>query len=137
MSNHAFQPGQAKPPKHKDAFVAAKIALCFLFAFLFAYYLSKMKGPAQNYSAGHILETRVSVVGTRESNRGSYVYYRGEARVSYSANGKDYVEWLPATKTMNDREWLSFELSRRVDDEAEVRWNKSDPTMGTVVLHLK
>jgi hypothetical protein len=85
------------------------------------------------------LDTRITLQGYRDASQANpaSIYYRGEANVTYTANGKQYTQWLPATNVTSDREWLAFRLSRREDGSAEVRWNPSDPSQAEATLHLR
>ena len=68
--------------------------------------------------------------------RPARIYYLGEAKVAYLANGRQQIAWLPATARIDDRAWIAFELSHRLDDTAQIQWNPADPTHGVATLHL-
>jgi hypothetical protein len=91
-------------------------------------------------SPAHVVETRIVTVGVFDGGAyagpSNHVLYRLESHVSYTANGKSYEEWLPASDNVANKQWLSFRLSRRTGNDAEVTWNPRDPAQGRVSLHL-
>lgn len=135
MSNHAFRRKnrQAKPLSIKEILASGLVGLLLVFS-IWAL-LSKL-APEMRHTTGHILQTRTSIVGLQSSNHSGNIFYRAEAQVAYTADGRDYVEWLPATKATTDKAWLDLELSRRADDAADVSW-KSDPKTASAALHYR
>jgi hypothetical protein len=85
-----------------------------------------------------VVATRITIQGYRDADqaRPAEIYYRGEANVTYTAHGKQYVVWVPATDNTPDREWLAFQLSRMKDDLADVKWNPADPSQARATLHF-
>jgi len=74
--------------------------------------------------SGKVLNTRISVVGVRDSAyRGGQIYYRAEAEVVYSVDKADHDAWIPASKTFASRAELEFWLSQKDPNNCTVRWN--------------
>ncbi len=60
--------------------------------------------------AGNVLETRIAVEGTRESNFGGSILYRIEALVRYDLHGHAQGRWMPASEVTSDRDLLTLRL---------------------------
>jgi hypothetical protein len=91
-----------------------------------------------NISMGQVLETRVALQRVRPAGKigGAAFYYRGEAHVTYVADGRPYDLWLPTTEEDSNRDWLAFKMSKRLNDTAEIKWNPAKPSQGVVFLNL-
>jgi hypothetical protein len=138
MSNHLYKP--VPPTRRSAAIWAVPATLLFAVAVLCLNFIPRPQPHANwNLSPAHVSATRITTQGFRDASQAhpAEIYYRGEANVTYTANGEQYTLWLPATSISSDREWLAFRLSRRKDDSAEVKWNPSDPSQAEATLHLR
>ena len=137
MSNHGARQKPPKASKLPLLLTTAAVATAFILA-LTIFYLA-IRGQKWNHSSGQLLETRVVVMGTRDASQAhpAVIYYRAEARVSYNALGRSYTSSLPTTIIQPDRNLVAFELSKRIDNQAEVNWDSTNPTHGMASLHLR
>ena len=137
MSNHL----RKHPSLHKKPTTWPLPAVLLLVAALLSIYFISRPQPHANWnvSDGRVLDTRITLQGYHDASQANpaSIYYRGEADVTYSANGMQYTQWIPVTNMTPDREWLAFRLSRRKDDSADVRWNPSNPQQAEATLHLR
>lgn len=141
MSNHLRKPSRkSSPPRRNTATWAVPAILVLAVVVLCLNFIPRPQPHANwNISSVHVSDTRITTQGYRDASQANpaQIYYRGEANVTYTANGKQFTQWLPATEMTSDREWLAFRLSRRRDDSAEVKWNPSDPSQAEAILHLR
>ena len=137
MSNHLYRP--SAPVKKASTWWLPAILLLVVVVLCLNFVPRPQPHSNWKISTAQISDTRITNQGYRDAAeaRPAEIYYRGEALVTYAADGKQYTVWAPATKTTTDRAWLSFVLSRRKDDTAEVKWNPSDPSQAEATLHLR
>ena len=137
MSNHLRKPS---PPRRNAATWAVPATLLLAVVVLCLNFIPRPQ-PHANWkiSSAHVSDTRITTQGYRDASQANpaQIYYRGEANVTYTANGNQYSQWLPATEITSDREWLTFRLSRTKDGTAELRWNPSNPSQAEAILHLR
>ncbi|MGA9072411.1 MAG: hypothetical protein WB424_19275 [Terracidiphilus sp.] len=62
-------------------------------------------------ATGKVLETRIVVDHTRESNYGGRIFYRIDARVQYEIQGGQQERWIAASEATTERELLSIKLA--------------------------
>jgi hypothetical protein len=135
MSNHSY-----RKPKPHESHTGLAIAVTILIVVLI-YFLNfgSRHNPHANWhvSPAQVLETRITLQGTRDAAeaRPAEIYYQGEAHVTYTADSKQYDQWLPATNTIADRAWLAFYMSQHSTKTAEVKWNPANPSQAVVILH--
>jgi len=137
MSNHLRK---SSPSSRNTATWAVPATLVLAVVVLGLNFIPRPQPHANwNTTTGHVLETRITIQGYRDASQANpaSIYYRGEANVTYSANGTQYTQWIPVTDITPDHERLAFRLSRRKDDSAEVRWNPSNPLQAEATLHLR
>jgi len=137
MNNH---PPKSSPRRRNIANWAVPATLLFALVVLCLNFIPRPQPHANwNVSPGHVLDTRITLQGYHDASQANpaSIYYRGEADVTYSANGMQYTQWISVTNITPDREWLAFRLSRRKDDSADVRWNPSNPQQAEATLHLR
>jgi hypothetical protein len=60
---------------------------------------------------GTVLETRMVVDHLRDSPYGGQIYYRIEAHVRYSIEGRQKEQWMTASETTAGREMLAAKLA--------------------------
>ena len=128
------------PPRRNAATWAVPTTLLLAVVVLCLNFIPRPQ-PRANWkiSSAHVLDTRITIQGYRAASEANPadIHYRGEANVTYTANGNQYTQWLPATAITSDHDWLAFRLSRLRGDSAEVKWNPSNPSQAEAVLHLR
>jgi hypothetical protein len=82
-------------------------------------------------AAGKVLETRIAVVGSQESNFGGRILYRIEALVRYDLHGQVQERWMPASEVTSDRDLLTLRLVKR---SCEVYWTPYYPDNANCLL---
>ena len=136
MSNHAYH----QPTLHKSRTAQAFAVTILIVILIYFLNFGPQHNPHANWhiSPAHVLETRITLQGTRDAGeaRPAEIYYRGEAHVTYTADSKQYNQWLPATNTIADRVWLAFYMSQHSAKAAEVKWNPNNPSQAVVILHV-
>jgi hypothetical protein len=136
MSNHAYH----EPKLHKSHTGLAIVGTILIAAMilLLNFFPRPQFHANWHVSPAHVLETRITLQGTRDAGeaRPAEIYYQGEAHVTYTADDKQYDQWLPATNTITDRAWLAFYMSQHSAKAAEVKWNPTNPSQAVVILHV-
>lgn len=134
MSNHSCR--EPKPHRKYSGWALIGVSLLILFVLSLNFIQRSPAHANWHTSEARVLGTRITVQGSRGAShtRPSEIYYRGEAHVTYTANGKQYDQWLPATNTIDDRDWLAVYLSKHSATTAEVKWNPANPSQGRVTL---
>lgn len=136
MSNHSYR--ESKSHKSRAGLAIAGTLLIAVLILLPNFIPRHNPHANWNVSEATVLATRITLQGTRDADQAhpAEIYYRGEAHVTYTADGKQYDQWLPATDTIPDRNWLAFYLSRRSNKTAEARWNPANPSQAVVTLRV-
>ena len=75
---------------------------------------------------GRVLETRIAVAGTRESDYGGSIWYRIDAHVQYDLRGQMQDRWIPASDSTTDRGLLLMKLAKR-PSTCQVSWAPRHP----------
>lgn len=75
---------------------------------------------------GQILETRIAVAGTQESNYGGSILYRIEVHVRYDRHGQVQDRWMPASEISSSRDTLALRLVKP-PGTCEVYWAPGHP----------
>ena len=75
----------------------------------------------RNSATGQVLQTRISVEGSRESGFGGRTRYRIEALVRYDLHGQVHESWMPASEVTADRDLLALRLVKH-PDSCQVYW---------------
>ena len=70
-----------------------------------------------------ILDERTIVTQVYSDHREGEIFYQGEVRARYSANGREMNVWLPAMNASPDRDALEHSLRKLADKGCYVRWN--------------
>jgi hypothetical protein len=60
---------------------------------------------------GNVLETRIDVVGRRDSQQGGYILYQTKALVRYHLGDEDTNRWMPASDLSSSRDLLEVSLA--------------------------
>jgi hypothetical protein len=137
MSNHH---ARLKPPeKHKDRLFATFVVAAILGILAVTFYegfLSQRSGQIWPSVTGHVLQTRIVLVGARGGGayRPGIIDYRAEAHVAYDLNGVHHDEWLPASNVVSDKAYLEFWLSQKESKLCIVHWNPRNPADIEAVL---
>ena len=85
---------------------------------------------------GAILETRIAVAYSRDSQYGGHVYYRIEAHTRFDLDGNTQDRWLTASEVADSREFLSakFDLQSKA---CQVYWVPGRPENAKCKLGLR
>ena len=77
-------------------------------------------------ATGQVLETRISVAGTRDTLYGGRILYRIETLVRYDLHGQIRERWMPTSEITDDRDLLTLRLVKR-PSSCEVYWTPTHP----------
>ena len=123
---------------HRAGPVLGCLAILLILVVLFAATRSKPYSTWPSAS-GRVVNTRIVLTDFHNSGeaRPGQIYYVGEAQVVYTAKGEQRTAWMPVTDKADNRDWLAFQLSQRVDDEAEVKWDPSNPSHAIAKLNFR
>lgn len=126
-----------KRPPHRRVWLEVTAGVALLLVPVM-YWLARTHGwfvPAMDSTTGEVLETRIVLDNVRESQYGSQIYYRLEARVSYKDEGSNLRQdrWLTASEVTTTREWLIV-LREKKSKVCRVYWIQNHPETAKCLL---
>jgi hypothetical protein len=104
LSNHHRKPS---PPRRNAATWAVPATLLLAVVVVCLNFIPRPEPHVNwNISSAQVLDTRVTIQGYRDASQANpaNIYYRGEAKVTYTAKDNQYTQWLPATAITSDRD---------------------------------
>lgn len=108
--SHIKVPKQRSEPPSASfrvfAVFAVAVSICTVL------YLVWMAATREHTSVrGTVVDARIDVVGSRESNFGGYIVYQIQAQVKYRPGSLDQVRWMPASDISGSKELLVATLA--------------------------
>jgi hypothetical protein len=113
MSNHVARPGAGRRPSKLAVYVG--FPLLVIAAIPIGFYLNHRwldPDPSWRSYPAEVTASRITQVGTVDSNYGGRIFYRIEVRASWNENGSRQNAWVPTTTISSDQESLKLLLWR-------------------------
>ena len=122
-------------PRRTDwaSFIVGPVVVVLVLWMAIGRVLPHLPSGRRDTAAGKILETRIAIYSTHESQSGSYAMYRIEAHVTFDVSGESQDRWIPASEVDSSRDILAMRLSKP-PATCLVSWPPRDPENARCML---